>query len=222
MTSSEKRALALNITFERPAKNLKKSKYISIGNFICRRDYKYGNLGVLSLRPKVKELTFQLFSRSLHPELFEVYQSRQIQRGSYDAQVDITRDGHVIIFRHNGVTMAEVASAQSQPLPQRRRLLAHPIAGERNEVINCRGIDYQTSFQLEIVPHEIFWAFQQELSQDSELRGMAHFFDNNRRMATGAMSYINLETRQNSLLVQAFHTFPDDLAIIKSQSKFSV
>ncbi|HCA50021.1 MAG TPA: DUF2617 domain-containing protein, partial [Planctomycetaceae bacterium] len=47
-------------------------------------------------------------------------------------------------------------------------------------------------------------------------------FDNSGRMATGAMSYINLETRQNSLLVQAFHTFPDDLAIIKSQSVFSV
>ncbi len=177
---------------------------------------------MLSLRPKVKELTFQLFSRSLHPELFDVFQSRQIQRGSYEAQVDITRDGHVITFKHNGVTIAEVASAQSQPLPQRRRLLAHPIAGERNEVINCRGIEYQTSFQLEVVPQEIFWAFQQELSQDSELRGMAHFFDNNGRMATGAMSYINLETRQNSLLIQAFHTFPDDLAIIKSQSMFSV
>ena len=177
---------------------------------------------MLSLRPKVKELTFQLFSRSLHPELFNVYQSRQIQRGSYEAQVDITRDGHVVTFKHHGVTIAEVASAQSQPLPQRRRLLAHPIAGERNEVINCRGIEYQTSFQLEIVPQEIFWAFQQELSQDSELRGMAHFFDNNGRMATGAMSYINLETRQNSLLIQAFHTFPDDLAIIKSQSMFSV
>ena len=177
---------------------------------------------MLSLRPKVQELTFQLFSRSLHPELFDVFQSRQIQHGSYNAQIDITRDGHVITFKHDGATMAEVASAQSQPLPQRRRLLAHPIAGERNEVIDCRGIEYQTSFQLEVVPQEIFWAFQQELSQDSELRGMAHFFDNSGRMATGAMSYINLETRQKSLLVQAFHTFPDDLAIIKSQSIFSI
>tara|TARA_B100000700_G_scaffold184410_1_gene203370 strand:+ start:522 stop:1118 length:597 start_codon:yes stop_codon:yes gene_type:complete len=183
---------------------------------------KYGNIGVLSLRPKVKELTFQLFSRSLHPELFEVFKTRHIQRGSYEAQVDITRDGHVITFQHHSVTIAEVASAQSQPLPQRRRLLAHPIAGERSEVVNCRGIEYQTSFQLEVVPQEIFWSFQQELSQDSELRGMVHFFDNNGRMATGAMSYVNLETRQNSLLIQAFHTFPDDLAIIKSQSVFSV
>ena len=36
------------------------------------------------------------------------------------------------------------------------------------------------------------------------------------------MSYINLESRDRSLRVQAFHTFPDDYAIVKSQSVFSL
>jgi hypothetical protein len=36
----------------------------------------------------------------------------------------------------------------------------------------------------------------------------------------GALSYVNIETRTRSMLVQAFHTFPDDLAIVKSQSLF--
>ena len=40
------------------------------------------------------------------------------------------------------------------------------------------------------------------------------------RMALGARSYINVETRSRSMLVQAFHTFPDDYAIVKSQSLF--
>lgn len=39
-------------------------------------------------------------------------------------------------------------------------------------------------------------------------------------MALGALSYINVETRSRSFLVQAFHTFPDDFAIVKSQSRF--
>ena len=38
----------------------------------------------------------------------------------------------------------------------------------------------------------------------------------------GAISYINGETRDRSLLVQAFHTFPDDYAIVKTQSLFQV
>jgi hypothetical protein len=37
-------------------------------------------------------------------------------------------------------------------------------------------------------------------------------------MALGAISYVNIETRSRTLLVQAFHTFPDDCAIVKSQS----
>ena len=36
------------------------------------------------------------------------------------------------------------------------------------------------------------------------------------------MSYINLESRDRSLKIQAFHTFPDDYAIVKSQSVFAL
>ena len=36
----------------------------------------------------------------------------------------------------------------------------------------------------------------------------------------GALSFVNVEARNRSLRVQAFHTFPDDYAIVKSQSVF--
>ncbi len=49
---------------------------------------------------------------------------------------------------------------------------------------------------------------------------MLHRFDSNERLALGALSYINVETRSRSLLIQAFHTFPDDCAIVKVQSLF--
>jgi hypothetical protein len=51
---------------------------------------------------------------------------------------------------------------------------------------------------------------------------MLHRFDSSGRMALGALSYLNVETRNRSLLVQAFHTFPDDYAIVKIQSQFEV
>ena len=53
-------------------------------------------------------------------------------------------------------------------------------------------------------------------------QGMLYRFDSSGRMALGALSYINLQARNRSLLVQAFHTFPDDYAIVKSQSLFEV
>ncbi len=41
-------------------------------------------------------------------------------------------------------------------------------------------------------------------------------------MALGALSYVHVESRNRRLMVQAFHTFPDDCAIVKSESVFQL
>ncbi len=182
-----------------------------------------GFIIVLSVRPKVAELTFQLYGRSLHPELFQVHKSRTVERGGYLAKIDVTSAGHVVTWRFGGLTLTEVAASAQHPLPQRRRLLAYKLRGERRDRVECRGgVVYQTSFQLEAVAPEVFWTFQQELAIDGLRRGLLHRFDASGRMALGALSYINVETRNRSMLVQAFHTFPDDYAIVKSQSLFEL
>jgi hypothetical protein len=78
------------------------------------------------------------------------------------------------------------------------------------------------NFQLEPTQPEIFWAFQEQLADEGRRHGLLHRFDFSGRMALGALSYINLEARDRSLLIQAFHTFPDDYAIVKSQSLFEL
>ena len=176
---------------------------------------------MLSVRPNVAELVFQLYGRVLHPELFEISASRSIDRGGYSATVAITSAGHLVTWRKDGLTLTEVATSLSQPLPQKRRLLSHRIAGERSDRLECRGgASYQTCFQLETVAQDVFWTFQQELAAEGLKRGLLHRFESGGRLALGALSWINVETRPRSLLVQAFHTFPGDLAIVKSQSIF--
>ena len=178
---------------------------------------------MLSVRPKVAELSFQLFGRALHPELFAVHKSRRVERGDYKAQIDITSAGHVITWRYRGMTLTEDACSAQHPLPEKRRLLSYRLKGERSDRVECRGgIVYQMSYQLEPVSPEIFWAFQEELTRDGEKNGLLCTFDSSGRMALGALSYINVETRNRSLLVQAFHTFPDDYAIVKTQSTFEL
>ena len=85
-----------------------------------------------------------------------------------------------------------------------------------------RGATYKVNFSLEPVDPELFWTFQKELSLDGARQGMVHKFDSSGRMALGALSYIHVESRNHSLRVQAFHTFPDDYAIVKSQSLFQL
>jgi hypothetical protein len=101
--------------------------------------------------------------------------------------------------------------------------MAYKLKGQGHDRVDCRGgARYQVSFSLEPVVPEVFWTFQQELAHDGDREGLLHRFDSSGRIALGALSYINVETRNRSLLVQAFHTFPDDYAIVKSQSLFEV
>jgi hypothetical protein len=178
---------------------------------------------VLTVRPKVAELTFQLYGRPLHPELFQVFETCTIERRPYTAKIDITSAGHVVTWRYAGLTLTEVAASAHHPLPKMRRLLSYGLKGQRTDRVECRGgASYQMSFQLEPTDPEVFWTFQRELAGLGQQQGMLHRFDASGRIALGALSYINLEARSRSLLIQAFHTFPDDYAIVKSQSLFQL
>jgi len=189
-----------------------------VRNFV---HWEQGTVTVLSVRPKVAELVFQVYGRPLHPELFQVCQTHSIQRGDYEAKIDITTAGHVVTWRYGGLTLTEVATAAGHPLPERRRLMSYRLRGQRSDRVECRGnVTYEMNFQLESVAPEIFWTFQQELTFDAQRRGLLHQFGSSGRIALGAISYLNFDTRNRSLLVQAFHTFPDDHAIVKSQSVF--
>ena len=67
----------------------------------------------------------------------------------------------------------------------------------------------------------MFRMVQKQLG-NSPTEGLLHNFDASGRMALGALSYISIETRQRSMLIQAIHTFPDDYAIVKVESLFSL
>jgi hypothetical protein len=177
---------------------------------------------VLSVRPKVAELAFHVFSRSLHPELYAQHKTRRIERSEYEARVDITNCGHVVTWNTGSLTVCEVATSAQQPLPKRRCLLSKPLKGSRTERVECKGgIGYRTHFQLESVNPDMFWMVQQQLGK-GPTEGLLHTFDASGRMALGALSYLNIETRRRSMLVQAIHTFPDDYAIVKVESLFSL
>lgn len=178
---------------------------------------------MLSVRPKVAELVFQLYGRPLHPELFQVFQSQMVERGEYRATLAITSAGHVVTWRYGGLTLTEVAASAQHPLPERRRLLSHRLKGERRDRVECRGnVVYSNHFQMEPVEPEVFWTFQRELAQTARRAGLFHQFNSSGRMALGAMSYIHVETRNRLLVVRTFHTFPDDYAIVRTESQFQI
>jgi hypothetical protein len=178
---------------------------------------------VLSVRPKITDLNFHLFARSIHPELFEVCASRTLERESYTLMLNITTDGHAISFVHDGMVLTEVSAGAHHPLPVNQILLSHPIEGTCHNTTTLQNkIGYQTQVQLECVPPKTFVAIKQQLDHEVECEGLIHRFQSNGRIAFGAISYINIQAFRRHVKVRTFHTFPDTCAVIKSDTRFSL
>lgn len=178
-------------------------------------------MSVSIARPKLSELFFVLYSRPLHPELFDVFREQQIQRDDYHALIRITDSCHAVSWNYGKLCLTEVATTQAAELPKKRRLFGCKLRGERDETIQCgQNVVYQTSFTVERLARSIFNRMQEELETDALGRGIFHNFRPNHRLAPSPLSHIAVEARARSLLVQAFHTFPDECAIVKTQSLF--
>ena len=170
-------------------------------------------------RPPVSELVFHLFGRPVHPELLDILAVRRVEREDCRLTVAITRTGHLITWDNGAVCLTEVAAASADPLPERRRLLHYKLRGEHHAALACaHGIHYQMSFQVEALPPEIFLHVHDEIMADGAKRGFLHNFQPHHRLALAPLGFVTLEGRPGCVVIHAFHTFPDEHTIVKSQS----
>ncbi len=171
------------------------------------------------LRPRVSNLVFQLFGRPLHPELFETLACHKLQREDYELTLRITRAGHVITWENPDVLLTEVAADAEQPLPEKRRLLSYRLRGGHQGRLTCaHGISYQMNFQVEILEPEIFFHVHDEILADGQKRGLLHNFHVDHRLALAPLGFVTAEARAGCLVLCAFHTFPDEYTVVKTQS----
>ncbi len=172
-----------------------------------------------SLRPRVADLVFHLYDRPLHPELFDTLARRTVRRDDYELTVRITRTGHVISWENADVFLTEVAAWAGQELPQKRRLLTHRLRGEQSASLACaHGVHYEMSFQVEVLPPEIFVHVHDEILADGGKRGLLHNFPAHHRLAIAPLGFITAEARPGCLFLTSFHTFPGEHTVVKTQS----
>ncbi|MEQ8212066.1 MAG: DUF2617 family protein [Lacipirellulaceae bacterium] len=174
---------------------------------------------MITVRPKVAELSYQLLGRTVHPELFQIHQYRSVERNGYQAKVWITSSGHVVTWHYGDLVLTEVVGSAAQEMPERRRLKTYKIEGDRVETFQATGgITHETRFSLEPSDPGRFAAYQKELTLQATRAGMLQRFDASGRFEDGALSYVNVDSRDKVFRVQAFHTFPADYAMLKVQS----
>lgn len=176
-------------------------------------------MSVSFVRPDVSNLLFYVYSRSLHPELFVVQAERRITGSDYEASVQICEAGHVLHFRHGEHNLIEIMTAEQRLFPTHKRMLDRRIQGCRNASCQlAEDVEYQVSLQLERLEPEIFHRAHEELLMDCRTATLSHAFPSGHRFAPHPLSLLRVDSDRRSLLVHAFHTFPESCAIVKTQS----
>ncbi|MGL4460854.1 MAG: DUF2617 family protein [Planctomycetia bacterium] len=179
--------------------------------------------GNLIVRPTTADLTFQVFDRWIHPEFFETLLLRTFERDGYKLSIRLTPAGHVVEWRREGHTLVEVLGDQSTPLPDHRLLFGHRIAGERSEQYRpAPEITYQTCFQLERLTPELFFHLNDEIRADGEKTGVLYLLRPQDRLGLSPISYLDPHARKNSLILHSYHTYPDEYAVVKTQTLIEV
>ncbi len=171
-------------------------------------------------RPDVSDLSFQMYERSVHPELFQVSAECRIERENYSAEFRLCEAGHVIIFRRGSECLTEVIATRQQMLPTHRRRIERRFQGCQHESQRFQDVRYDASFQLERLEPNVYERCHDELAHDLRTADLAYAFAANARFGPVPMSLMRIDATPDSLLVHAFHTFPDSFGVVKTQSLF--
>jgi hypothetical protein len=178
-------------------------------------------MGVSHGRSRVADLAFQVLGRSVHPDWFAVRAHRRVAQEGWEADLRIIEGGHAVVFRCGPLRLTEVLSGPETLLPEPGLLFHSPLSHERTTTLRPGpGVEYQTCFEVERVDPEIFAHLSDEMTLDASAGRLFHRFAPVDRMAPAPVTHLRFEARVRGLTVHAFHTFPDERAIVRTQSLF--
>ena len=101
-------------------------------------------------------------------------------------------------------------------------IIVGAIAGNTVGLPLTPWINYIASFQVEVLSLHLYHQIRQDLIREGHRRGLLAEFPQWPYQGLIPFTYINAEACARELRVHAFHGFPEELALVKTQSIFEV
>ena len=170
---------------------------------------------------RVADLVFRVFGGSVHPDWFATRAHRRVAADAWQADIRIVDGGHAVTWRAGDVRLTEILGPAGADWPETSLLLSSPVRHEQTATLApALGIEYQASSEVEHLDPEVFAHLSDEMTLDAARDRLFHRSPGADRLAPAAISHVAFESRPRGLLVHAFHSFPADLAIVRTQSLF--
>jgi hypothetical protein len=172
-------------------------------------------------RPDVATLMLRVYDRALHPEFFDCHGLVVLECGALRVHLRLCSAGHLLCVRRKQLVLTEAITEKNQSLPPQGCVLQQKVRGCRTRSLPLpEGVRYDIGCQLETLEPELFLRMHEELRSDCAHADLAYEFPSPNRFSPGALSVVSAAVNRTSVMLHAFHTFPDHCAIIKTQTLF--
>lgn len=169
------------------------------------------------------DLNLFLFDRPLHPELFRHTADYRINQMRYHADIWVVGLAHVVTVTAGARSITEVIAPDSNVLPTRGVLTRFKMKGERDlERRSPEGWHYLVSTQVEQMDEPLYKSMHMDLLRYGQKRGWLHVFDQWAEGDLSPFTCIDCEARDAEFHVHAFHAFPAERTIVKTQTIFEL
>ncbi len=167
------------------------------------------------------DLHFYLYRRALHPELFHIFMDKHLVYGDFQADVWVSGLSHVVTVQSKDTIVTELAIGPSELLTDRNLVTQFRFRGERDfQYRFTDDLRYIFSSQVEEMTEHIFRTTYRDLSRYGQSRGLFVPYPQWATNGLDPFSYIDYETRQHELHIHAYHVFPGEWKILRTQSIF--
>lgn len=169
------------------------------------------------------DLHFMLYDRALHPELFRHYGSFRVSQGRYHADVWIVGLSHVVTLTCGQRSLTELICADGEHLPTRGVVSRFRLKGERDHERQLPdGWSHLVSSQVETMDEPLYKSVHDDLFRHARKRGWFVSYDHWSDSELVPFSYVDHEARDAEFHVHAFHAFPAERTLVKTQSIFEL
>lgn len=169
------------------------------------------------------DLHLFLFDRGLHPELFRHFGDYRVEQGRYYADIWICGLSHVVTVNCGNRSVTELLGRDSELLPSRGVITRFRLKGERDlEKRLPAGWGYMVSTQVETMDEPLYKSVHVDLVKHASKRGCYHAFSQWGDGELVPFSYVDTEARDSEFHVHAFHAFPAERTVVKTQTIFEI
>lgn len=167
-------------------------------------------------------MVLRTFDRPIHPELFESTAHSTLTFGGNRARLRIGPTGHLLEFHTPDAVITEVAATKHEELPLHRRVIDRRLIGYRTHMLDFPAVRYHCSYQLENVPRDVYFQLHREFEMDARNATLAINIPAATPQSPDCISLLKCDILPEGLVVHAFHTFPGNAAVLRTQTLFEI